>query len=1108
MPRFAAKLIPLLMAMAVSFPVLRASEQVIYGPEDLARWTLVGIGSAQVDPGENALRLSEGKGSKGITLVSPETFGKTVILRFAVKALEAKGVNVILLSISDNKTGGSPALPAKSDGNMDFWTSGDVSNYMAAFHTGFHQPNSYIRKNPGNMSVAEAADIATAEAWYDLEIGRKGAKLWLKVNGALVCEGEDKDPTTLGGGGVGFRLRGPGDGTYSCLIKDVRIIHDAEESPQAQGWYTEGDFSPQHRVRITSSNPLPFDRRDCPVIISRDEFPDTSFDQADVFVVDPSLPSEPDPTREEAKRVGSGITFRETNGHHVPYQLDDLDKDGLWDELFFMSDFKAGEIKTFYVYIGTNERGMFEHETHAEIGSYGRHLVPWWESKTMGWKLWYPTDVDLYGKRKPLLVANHENTLNLSGYTAGSEFGNDIMTVEDTFGAGGICLFEDPTTPASPSRPRFSPTHGQGQLRDTRYAFDIVANGPLRSIVRARTMGWKTEKGDYELEQMYSAYKNKSYSTVLVRYLKFSPPGPEVRLGCGIRKLPMEFEFVHENGILMSLARQVDIFDPDVQRQFATRLLLDFLGTALVVKDKYDPEYRFNRDYDGNHLLALSTTDDPSFEYLLASGWSEGPENRTAGEFKEYVRRVAREFNRPVETYDILEEFKAGSAIEPPAAGSAFVKVGLGEEVITPPVGTPMAGYARKSVSTGVHDDLFARSLVIEGADKTPVVMMTLGIVNLDPPITERIRAKVEAATGIPGNNVLISCTHTHSGPDPEKAGDAYLELVIDRAAKSAIKAWKARVSGRVGTGTAEVLDLGRNDRRLEYGGLHPDPEVGIIKIEDARGRLLGVAFNFGCHPSTLDLHNLEFTEDWPYYAIRNIKKALGKNVWAAYYQSAQGDIKVGYTAELSAVGAEMPIRNFWYAEVKGTQMAEAVINAVSGITTAADPDIRVASGFTEYPLRKSYPMTAKEAETRDDRARRELSEAEAGSAGLGKRVLDKYRVDAFLSGLALNCARWVEDNPNPSPLRARQFAARIGDTVFVTFPCEVFSEIGLKVKQRSPLAKTFVLGIAGGLWGYIPTAAEYQEGGYAVTMTHYSPRCEDILINASLELIEKVGMK
>jgi len=85
----------------------------------------------------------------------------------------------------------------------------------------------------------------------------------------------------------------------------------------------------------------------------------------------------------------------------------------------------------------------------------------------------------------------------------------------------------------------------------------------------------------------------------------------------------------------MSLAKDVDIFDPDVQKQFATRLLVKFLGTALVVKDKFSPEYRFTSDFFGNHLLSVPASGEPAFEYLLAAGWSEGTLNRTAAEFRD-----------------------------------------------------------------------------------------------------------------------------------------------------------------------------------------------------------------------------------------------------------------------------------------------------------------------------------------------------------------------------------------------------------------------------------------------------------------------------------------
>ncbi|MGQ9638486.1 MAG: neutral/alkaline non-lysosomal ceramidase N-terminal domain-containing protein [Thermodesulfobacteriota bacterium] len=432
------------------------------------------------------------------------------------------------------------------------------------------------------------------------------------------------------------------------------------------------------------------------------------------------------------------------------------------------------------------------------------------------------------------------------------------------------------------------------------------------------------------------------------------------------------------------------------------------------------------------------------------------------------------------------------------------IRVGLGEAIITPPVGTPMSGYDRRGqVSTGVHDDLHARSLVIEDGH-TALVLMSVSVINVGRKNLEEIRSGINKQTGIPEPNIIISATHTHSGPAIGEQAP-YREFFVERCIQSAVEAWNQRIPGRVGIGSTEVLELGRNDRRLGYGGLHPDPEAAIIKVEDAKGRLRGVAFNYGCHPSTLDLRNLEFTEDWPYYAIQGIKEKVGKQVWVAYFQSAEGDVKVGYTAELSAVGAEMPIRNFWYAEIKGRQMSEAVLKVLPRIITSGDPILKVTQGFFDYPLRDSYPMTVKEAEKRYEEAKTKVVQMEKQAEAIGNRVLDAYRVEEFLARLALSTAQWVESHPQPRPLSLEQQAVRIGDAVFVTFPVEVFSEIGLKVKERSPFEQTFVIGLASGYGGYIPTAAEYLEGGYAVVMTTFSAKCEQVCIDASLELIGRL---
>jgi len=374
-----------------------------------------------------------------------------------------------------------------------------------------------------------------------------------------------------------------------------------------------------------------------------------------VTVVDPSLAPRPQPSKEVLARFGTHQIRKETNGYAVFHQLDDLDKDGVWDELFFVTDFKANETKTMYIYLGYNMRGWNKHETHAGIGSYCRHLVPFWESAHVGWKLWYPTDCDVYGKRVSQLMAQRLYMDNLDGYGVPYDMGSDIMSVSSSFGGGGICLFEDADNPVAVSRPRFTPkaeiegksNFNAGQINDTRYAFDVVVNGPMRSMIRVKTMNWKTGSGSYELEQVYTAYANQSYSTCKVHFVRFSPGKPGVQFGCGIRKRPDEQHLFQEHGIVVTSGPE-EIRNPD-DIDGIQKLTVDFIGMALVVKDKYKAEYCFVPSYLGNHVFRMPLRDDHQYEYLIAAAWSEGSVLKTPEAFEAYVLEKAAEYNHPIE---------------------------------------------------------------------------------------------------------------------------------------------------------------------------------------------------------------------------------------------------------------------------------------------------------------------------------------------------------------------------------------------------------------------------------------------------------------------------
>ncbi|HUV08704.1 MAG TPA: neutral/alkaline non-lysosomal ceramidase N-terminal domain-containing protein [Spirochaetia bacterium] len=447
------------------------------------------------------------------------------------------------------------------------------------------------------------------------------------------------------------------------------------------------------------------------------------------------------------------------------------------------------------------------------------------------------------------------------------------------------------------------------------------------------------------------------------------------------------------------------------------------------------------------------------------------------------------------------------------------IKIGLGQTVITPQSNIQMYGFARSQVSTGVHDDLYAKALVLEsgnggGTDGAVAVMLVLSLCGVGREYVEAIRAGIRKETGIPEGCILVSCTHTHAGPrvgdsNIQEVGTAdreYPSFLTERAVESAVAAWNSRVPARIGVGKTEVPELGRNRRRLLYGGLHPDPEVGVIKIEDARGKLMGVVYNYGCHPSTLDWQNTLFSEDWVYYANEGIKKGTADGIWVAYFQGAEGDINTGYLSELSAVGVDMPIRNYGYIEIKGGQMSHAVLESLPRIETVDRIPLGVVSGTFGYPLRESFPVSLEQAERGVREAEERLADMERRTEYRGTRLLDNCRVDVWETGLRLRTAQkfyGAGDRAETAPIE--HHAVRIGDGVFVSLPGEVFSEIGLRIKKASPFDKTFCIGIANGYNGYLPSEREFVEGGYEVDGCRYSPRTEAVCVESCLEMINRL---
>jgi len=125
-------------------------------------------------------------------------------------------------------------------------------------------------------------------------------------------------------------------------------------------------------------------------------------------------------------------------------------------------------------------------------------------------------------------------------------------------------------------------------------------------------------------------------------------------MGCGFRKKPMENYFVQEKGLIMTSGPE-KVKDPeniDNREEYQ----VDFIGSALIVKDIYQPEYQFVSSHNGNYTFKV-TPINSCFEFLLSSAWSEGAVYNNQKDFTEYIRKTEKEFNHPlqVEFMDINE---------------------------------------------------------------------------------------------------------------------------------------------------------------------------------------------------------------------------------------------------------------------------------------------------------------------------------------------------------------------------------------------------------------------------------------------------------------------
>ncbi|MGD9631488.1 MAG: neutral/alkaline non-lysosomal ceramidase N-terminal domain-containing protein [Pyrinomonadaceae bacterium] len=423
-----------------------------------------------------------------------------------------------------------------------------------------------------------------------------------------------------------------------------------------------------------------------------------------------------------------------------------------------------------------------------------------------------------------------------------------------------------------------------------------------------------------------------------------------------------------------------------------------------------------------------------------------------------------------------------------------MVRAGFGKAAISPSVGDPLAGFAaRQGNCEGIHDELFSRALVLE-SDGTAIAIISLDVLAVPSELVDRLRAGIEERTGIPREAVMIASTHTHAGPvtiktffNPDGALDSGYMASFERAIyDSVLSAWESREPAKVGVGSGTVKGIGVNRRTADKKPV--DEEVGIIKVEDESGKVRAVIMNYSCHPTVLGSDNLLATGDFPYFAIEKVEQGIGENGFAMFVNGTQGNISMGHSSELSAIGVVTPGRTFEHAEELGHKLADATLASVRAIEATDSLEIKAMISRVRFPL-KALPEPAN-AGLELIAAEKELAAAEKnGNLAEAVMAAKSKRLYASITNFYARETAIFEDGNLPVDLQG----VRIGDAALFAIPAEVFVEIGLRIKQRTE-RKVFVVGIANGYIGYLPTADAYEVGGYEVISSKVAPESEALL--------------
>jgi len=382
---------------------------------------------------------------------------------------------------------------------------------------------------------------------------------------------------------------------------------------------------------------------------------------------------------------------------------------------------------------------------------------------------------------------------------------------------------------------------------------------------------------------------------------------------------------------------------------------------------------------------------------------------------------------------------------------------------ITPKPGVELSGFAaRIQPSTGILDRLYAKALYLQ-TTTARLLWIHCDLIGYDRAIVDSFRDWARTEFGLARDQVLLSATHTHSGPSTihlREAGE------YDPAYVSFLQA-KIRETATAAMSVLGEVEFAAVDGRLELAvdrrnaaSSHVDTRIAAFGFKRPDGSFLAALINYPIHPVSLGSSNRLISGDLSGQAAAEMSCQLPGTPVVFMTNGASGNLNP-------------PAENVSFDQVRqwGCSIAHAVAGPLAAAKTVAHPLLKVKARLVRLPL---DVLDRKKLEEAADKA---LSNPDALSQWNAKyiRVVEHWRRTL---GAALE-AGGVETHRE-----AELFAVRLHNTILLGVNAEVFSDFTDWLRSAAG-AGLYIIAYANGDTGYLPTAAAYAEGGYEVDVAH-----------------------